>query len=162
MALPDHLIKMLGIIEGFKDLNVQLQPAGFDLSVKEVYRFRSEGYIGFVNRKLPNYEIVEDINGVWELKQGVYRIIYNEVVKIPEDVIAFCLPRSSLLRSGAIIYCAFWDPGYVGRGEGILNVLNPCGIKLEKDARVSQLVFIKLIQKPKRTYKGVYQYEKIK
>lgn len=126
-----------------------------------MYKFRSGGYVGFVKRELPTYELVNDKDGVWYLEQGVYRIVYNEVVKVPDDVIAFCLPRSTLIRSGAVVYCAFWDPGYIGRGEGVLNVLNPYGITLEKGARVTQLVFIKLLKKPKRKYEGVYQHEKI-
>ncbi|HDD25536.1 MAG TPA: deoxyuridine 5'-triphosphate nucleotidohydrolase, partial [Acidilobales archaeon] len=153
-ALNDRLINELGIIRGSRDLGIQLQPAGFDLSASEIHRYVSRGFVGFRSKRLPKYEIIEPKDGVWYLGQGVYRIVYNEVVSVPDDTIGFCLPRSTLLRCGATVYCAFWDPGYIGRGEGILHVLNPNGLELEVGARVAQLVFIKLIEKPSKTYSG--------
>lgn len=63
------------------------------------------------------------------------------------------------MRSGAILYTAVWDPGYRGRGQGLLNVYNPKGIKLKLNARIGQLVFFRLGKPSMRPYKGFYQKE---
>jgi len=57
------------------------------------------------------------------------------------------------------VVSALWDPGYEGKGEGLLIVENPYGIVLEKDARIVQLIFIRLESKPESEYRGVYMRE---
>jgi dUTP pyrophosphatase len=63
------------------------------------------------------------------------------------------------MRMGATVISALWDPGYEGRGEGLLIVENPHGIVLEKNARVVQLIFIRLESKPTSKYRGAYMLE---
>ncbi|MCD6084096.1 MAG: deoxyuridine 5'-triphosphate nucleotidohydrolase [Desulfurococcales archaeon] len=159
MALPDKLIA--NFICCIKDSSIQVQPAGVDLTVCKVYAFTSPAYIGFKDRKLAGIREIEPVNGIWRLGPGAYKVMFNEVVKVPNDVVGLCFPRSSLLRSGVIFTCTVWDPGYVGRGEGLLTVLNPQGLELEVSARVAQLVFIKLMEKPSRVYEGAYKGENI-
>ncbi len=137
---------------------LQVQPAGIDLSVAEVHEFVEAGTIDFTNekRKLPATKKLEFGEKIL-LKPGVYKIVYNEVVKVPEDCVGLIFPRSSLLRMGATIFGAVWDPGYVGKGSGLLAVFNPFGIVLYRNARVAQIVFIK--GKASGTYRGAYQFE---
>ncbi|MEM0319986.1 MAG: hypothetical protein QXS67_01040, partial [Candidatus Nezhaarchaeales archaeon] len=75
------------------------------------------------------------------------------------NYVAIGLPRSSLMRMGATIISALWDPGYEGRGEGLLLVENPYGIILERNARVIQLIFVRLESEPESEYRGSYMYE---
>ncbi len=159
MALPDKVI--MNFVCCVKDLNIQIQPAGVDLTVRKVFAFTSPAYIGFKERKLAETVELKPIDNIWHLEPGVYKVMFNEIVKVPDDVVGLCFPRSSLLRSGVIFTCTVWDPGYVGRGEGLLTVLNPQGLKLEVGARVAQLVFIKLAGKPSKVYEGVYKGENI-
>ncbi len=138
-----------------------LQPAGVDLTVAEVHRFTSSGSVLKCGKRLSSTEQIEPVNGLWHLEPGPYKVVYSEIVKVPDDCIGILLPRSTLLRIGATIFTAVWDPGYVGRGEGLLLVLNPHGIDLEVGCRVGQLVFIKLTSKPHATYSGAYQFERV-
>ncbi|MEI2760841.1 MAG: hypothetical protein V9E95_01185 [Methanothrix soehngenii] len=39
---------------------------------------------------------------------------FNEIVNIPGDVAALARARSTLLRCGASLETALWDPGYLG------------------------------------------------
>ncbi|MEM4575956.1 MAG: deoxyuridine 5'-triphosphate nucleotidohydrolase [Candidatus Nezhaarchaeales archaeon] len=161
-VLPGLYILKSGAIHNLLDEVVQVQPAGIDLTVSEVYRFKGYGVLGFSNssRRLPEIERLEfDDHGVLFLEKGAYKVRYNEVVKVPSDCVAVGLPRSSLMRMGATIISALWDPGYEGRGEGLLLVENPYGIILERNARIMQLVFIRLESKPENLYKGSYMYE---
>ncbi len=160
--IPGHDILKIGAVLGLLDGAIQVQPAGVDLTVGEVYRFRGRGFLGFSNesRVLPDVEKLEfDDGGKLFLERGAYRVRYNEVVRVPSDCVAIGLPRSSLMRMGATVISALWDPGYEGRGEGLLIVENPYGIVLEKDARIVQLIFIRLESKPESEYRGVYMRE---
>jgi len=162
MVIPGHDILKIGAVLGLLDGAIQVQPAGVDLTVGEVYRFRGRGFLGFSNesRVLPDVEKLGfDDSGKLFLERGAYRVRYNEVVRVPGDCVAIGLPRSSLMRMGATVVSALWDPGYEGKGEGLLIVENPYGIVLEKDARIVQLIFIRLESKPESEYRGVYMRE---
>jgi len=140
-----------------------VQPAGVDLSAAEIYEFESPGLLARSHRRLPGYRRVEPgDDGYWRLGPGAYRIVFRETVRVPEDCVGFCYPRSTLLRSGVLLACAVWDPGYVGRGSALLVVHNPHGFILQVGARVAQLVYAKLTRKPGRLYNGAYMYEGVK
>ena len=70
--------------------------------------------------------------------------------------------RSSLLRCGAALNNAVWDPGYHGRSEAMLVVTNSHGIKLKKNAKLVQIVFVKLTSAPKQVYTGIFKGENSK
>lgn len=139
----------------------QLQPAGIDLTLKEVHKFEDAGEIDFDNskRKISKTSQIDFEDGKVLLAQGCYKIIYNEYVELPLDCAAFGYPRSSLLRCGADVHCAVWDPGYHGRSESLLLVHNPHGIVLHKNSKVMQLVFVKLEGKTEKGYEGKYKGE---
>ena len=143
---------------------LQLQPAGIDLSLREISTFASTGKIDFDNREreLPAYTNIEFGPGGWlHIPKGAYKVLYNEAVKIPKDCVGLGFPRSTLLRCGATLECAVWDPGYEGRSESLLVVCNPHGLSLKKNARLMQLIFVKLSKKAKEAYKGKYHKENI-
>ncbi len=147
-----------GYVENLVDENVQRQGAGVDLTVKKIERFKEGGRIDFDNssRKIASGE---KISG-GELEGGnSYRITYNEKISVPEDAIGLVFPRSSLLRNGCHLVTAVWDPGYEGRGQGLLQVLNSEGLVLKENARVGQLVFFRLENEVNEGYKGEYQGE---
>jgi len=137
-----------------------VQPAGVDLTLSSV-KVLDEGGILDVNfRKVPEgVDVLPDEEGFFNLEAGSYRIRFGEVVEIPEWALGLCLPRSSLLRMGASLHCAVWDPGYKGRGEALLVVHNPKGVRIRRGARIAQIVFARLERLPHSTYRGKYLYE---
>ncbi len=152
----------MGLVERYLS-DIQFQPCGIDLTLSEVHSLESEGKIDFDNseRKISETKKIE-FSGDWiHLKKGAYKIVYNEIVNIPSDHAGIAYPRSSLLRCGAFIHCAVWDPGYRGRSESLLVVSNENGIKLKKNSRMVQLVFIKLSGEAKSLYSGVYKGENL-
>lgn len=139
----------------------QLDCAGAKLTLCEVYGLTGAGEILPEGKSLPKYLRVEpDQRGIFDLREGSYVIRYCEYVRIPEDSMALAIPRSSLLRSGATIFTAVWDPGYEGRGYGLMLVLNKHGIKIGAKAQVAQLVYIKLTERSAVPYRGTYHLEK--
>ncbi|MBS3813559.1 deoxyuridine 5'-triphosphate nucleotidohydrolase [Candidatus Bipolaricaulota bacterium] len=147
-------------LRGMLDEDLQVQPAGVDLTVQDIERFAGPGVIDFDNssRKIARGEELTDE----KLEGGSsYRVTYNETIRVPEDAIGVILPRSSLMRNGGHLVSAVWDPGYEGRGQGLLQVLNPHGLIVKKDARIGQIVFIALEEEASSTYEGRFQGENI-
>ena len=159
MILPKQHLENAKVIEVLHES--QYQPAGIDISLKEVYGFKTAGVIDFDNkeRKISEVEPLSFDNDFVTLKPGAYKVIFNEYVRVPKDVAGMCLPRSSLLRCGVTLGCAVWDPGYEGRSEALLLVKNEHGIKFKKDAKIGQMVFIRLSEAANSLYEGVYKGE---
>lgn len=160
MILPREIITKSGLVSGTIGES-QFQPAGVDVTLKEAYVFKTAGKIDFDNRerKISEVEPLKFENEEIMLAPGAYKVIFNEYVRIPQDAAAFCFPRSSLLRSGITLECAVWDPGYEGRSEALLIVSNPHGAVLKRNAKIGQLVFMRLLEKTSYPYEGVYKGE---
>ncbi len=151
------------LIEGWVDLEQQLQPNGFDLTLREVALLQSAGKITVENdQRLVSglAPLVFDGLGFIDLMPGAYVITYNEIVHLPKNIMALATPRSSLLRCGVTVNTAVWDAGYSGRSQSLMVVYNPQGLRLQKNARIVQLVFLRLTQETEG-YQGTYQGENI-
>jgi dUTP pyrophosphatase len=141
-----------------------VQPNGVDLSVDAIWRFVERGMLGRGDRDrvLPAREelaLDADADGWFELECATYGIRYAEWVELPVDCGGLCFPRSSLLRMGVHVPTAVWDAGYAGRGEGLLSVTNPHGMRLQRGARIAQLVVFRLTELASAGYTGRYQLE---
>src|SRR2546426_9122729 len=146
------------------DVQLQVQPSGVDLRVERVERLTSPGLLGAadnVREPAAREDVLADKDGWWDLHRGAYVITYREKVNLPHDLMALARPRSTLLRSGVAIHAAVWDAGYSGRGEGLLSVLNARGWRLQRGARVLQLVFFRLSAPTGEGYKGRYHGENV-
>jgi len=151
------------LIEGFINLEEQVQPNGIDLTLREVALLQSSGKIGVADSQRLVSDLaplVFDGLGFIDLIPGAYIITYNEVVHLPRDVMALGASRSSLLRCGVTVHTAVWDAGYSGRSQSLMIVHNPRGFRLQRNARIMQLVFLQLT-KETEGYHGAYQRENI-
>ena len=150
------------MVTGLADTELQLQPCGLDVTLGAVFQLTEPGRLGVEERHLPDrMPLGFDFWGWLHLAPGSYMIQLNETVRLPLDVMALGRPRSTLLRCGATLHTAVWDPGYGGRSECLLVVQNPAGIDLQKDARIMQLVFFRLEQATAAGYSGRYQGENL-
>jgi dUTP pyrophosphatase len=157
IRLPRHLD-----FPGAPAPDLQRQPAGFDLTVQLVAAFESTGEIDLSNaqRVLPNTKPLDwPEEGGMLLAPGGYLVTYNEEIAVPADCAGIVLPRSSLMRCGATLCSALWDPGYRGRGQGLLIVTHP--LKLRRDARIAQFVLLRLEETPDSLYAGTFQHENL-
>ena len=151
------------LVESYLNLDEQLQPNGFDLTLREVALLESAGKIAVrdAERRLPALApLAFDGLAFIDLAPGIYSVTYNEVVHLPRNVMALARPRSSLLRCGVTVGTAVWDAGYSGRSQSLLVVYNPRGFRLQRNARIVQLVFLWLSQETEG-YQGFYQNENI-
>ena len=159
-----HLVEQKPtLVEGYLDLAQQLQPNGFDLTLRDVAMFQNWGQMGADNadRRLPELApLVFGQDGFIDLIPGSYLITYNEIVHLPKTIMALGRPRSSILRCGVNIGTAVWDAGYSGRSQSLTVVYNPQGFRLQKNARILQLIFFPLTGETDG-YRGKYQGENI-
>ena len=151
------------LIEGYINLEEQLQPNGIDLTLREIALPQSAGKIAINNSQ----RLVSDLAplmfdglGFIDLIPGAYIVTYNEIVHLPQNIMALARPRSSLLRCGVTVNTAVWDAGYSGRSQSLLVVYNPQGFRLQRNARIVQLVFLCLTGETEG-YHGAYQRENI-
>ena len=152
------------LIEGYLSLEEQSQPNGFDLTLQDIALLQSPGKIAVSNHQRVVSglaPLVFDGLGFVHLVPGPYLITFNEIVNLPRNVMALARPRSSLLRCGVSVHIAVWDAGYSGRSQALMVVYHSQGFRLQKNARVMQLVFMWLTQETDG-YRGVYQGENIR
>jgi dUTP pyrophosphatase len=159
-----HLIRQKPpLVDNYINLDEQLQPNGFDLTLQEVATIQTRGKIAVSNAEREISRLTPlafDSRGYLSLSSGSYVITYNEIVHMPKNVTALGAPRSSLLRCGVTLHLAVWDAGYSGRSQSLMVVFNPAGFQLQKNARVAQLVFMQL-EGATEGYQGLYQGENI-
>jgi dUTP pyrophosphatase len=151
------------LVEGYLDLDIQVQPNGFDITLRDISLLKTPGLVAVSNTERVVSELSPlefDGTGFINLESGIYSITYNEIVHLPNNVMALARPRSSLLRCGVTVGTAVWDAGYSGRSESLLNVYHPEGFRVQKNARIVQLVFFRLTEDTEG-YSGTYQNENI-
>jgi dUTP pyrophosphatase len=151
------------LVEGWINLEAQVQSNGFDLTLRDISMTQTAGQVTVDNRNrvLPELTplVFDGLGGIM-LLPGTYIITYNEVVHLPANTMALGRPRSSLLRCGVNVGTAVWDAGYSGRSQSLLMIYNTCGFRVERNARITQLVFFKLTGETEG-YNGIYQGENI-
>jgi dUTP pyrophosphatase len=134
---------------------------GIDLTLHQVSKWNSAATIDFDNTNrqaaktsvLPFHETEFTIT----LQPGAYLVDFNETVQIPRNCIASLFPRSSLWRSGAGISAGVVDAGYEGAIGALMEVKNPNGIVLYRNAKLAQIVFEEMGEMVEG-YSGIYQF----
>ena len=162
-----QLIEKEKLIENYINLDKQLTPNGFDATVNAIFEFDSQGALDFSNnervlpkgRQIPPEKKKEDDKyGWWQLSPGAYKVKTNEQINMPNNLVALAFSRTSLLRMGAFTQNGAWDAGFKGKSEFILVVQNPHGISIKQNARIVQLVFLRVEETEE--YEGIYKHLK--
>jgi deoxycytidine triphosphate deaminase len=136
-----------------------IQGAGVDLKIEKLFAIDGSAYLGIEERTLPETEEIEDL--IYKLEPNKYYLcLTRESVNMPEDLVAFILPRSTLFRCGVSLRTAVVDPGYEGALTiGIKNE-GTSEFKLKRGARIAQIVFSK-VKGDAEGYNGKYQGGKV-
>lgn len=156
------------LVTNYLNLEKQLQPNGFDLTVQSVYAFKVSSYIGANEKTIAEAdELIPELkpelfgeNAVWHLKSGTYKFKINEIINLPKDLSADTIQRSSFMRAGCLINVGNWDRGYNGQGYSTIFVGPENGLWLGRNASIIQMRFFPVAEEGK-TYNGSYQKENI-
>jgi dUTP pyrophosphatase len=164
----EDILKMLEgsppLVDNLCDIQQQVQPNGIDLTLKQISLLDSPGSLGAGadGRILSSTsQLIFDGLGRVDLLPGCYLVTYNEVVNLPNNIMALARPRSSLLRCGVSIHNAVWDAGYSGRSQSLMVVYNTQGFRLYRNARIVQMIFFSLSCEVAQGYQGMFQGENI-
>ena len=157
------LIEEDKLIQGYIDLEKQLTPNGFDMTVGEIYQFNSSGSVDFSNservmpdcEKLVAHKVEGDKYGWWSLDQGVYKVKTNETINMPTNLTALAFTRTTLLRMGVFTQHGVWDAGFRGKSEFVLVVQNKYGVRIKENGRVAQLAFTPVDET--ESYNGIFK-----
>ncbi|KAH7125204.1 deoxyuridine 5'-triphosphate nucleotidohydrolase [Dendryphion nanum] len=177
MIIPGHIAVSRKAITHLLSTAHQTQPCGVDLTLKRIMTWSTAGTIDFANTQRATAQTVElkftsvpkpqntppsqlsDDNSMRryiDISPGSYLVEFNEQVDMPLDLMGQILVRSSLFRSGALVHAGVMDSGYRGAVGAMLQVVNPHGLRLLRDAKMAQMVFHQMSEKVEG-YKGVYQ-----
>ncbi len=140
--------------------------AGFDLRIGEIYKFKSknenlESFLGIDERQTADVELVAKYDSVKKtsfiFKPGSYYLMKTiEKVNTPNDILILFTPRSTLFRSGMMLYTATCSPGYCGELTFGIGNLGPVEVKIELGARVAHALFFEVKGKS-NLYRGQWQ-----
>lgn len=171
--LVDHQIRSLvqssGLVEPYKES--QLQPASYDMVLSQHYRY----YLALEDLPLPEYVFptidpksphratesgLIDEEGLTLAPQSFVLCSTEEVVRIPNDLVARVEGKSSLARMGLMVHvtAGFIDPGFQGHITLELFNANHLGIKLYPGMPICQLSFQHTDGPAHTAYSGKYQH----
>jgi dUTP pyrophosphatase len=160
MILSGREIITRQLVRNLRDLPQQQQPCGIDLTLRRIFEWTSPATIDFDNtkRQAARTSVLsfESNSDSIRLPQGAYLVDFNETVNVPLTHMATVFARSSLWRSGVGIVAGVVDAGYEGALGALMEVKNPNGILLYKDARLAQIVFEEMAEAVEG-YNGIYQ-----
>ncbi|KAJ5191290.1 uncharacterized protein N7498_010275 [Penicillium cinerascens] len=161
MILSGLEIITRNLVHNLRNISHQQQPCGIDLTLHQISTWASAATIDFNNtkRQAAKTSTLPFTDNKITLQPGAYLIDFNETVSIPRNCMASVFPRSSLWRSGVGISAGVVDAGYEGAMGALMEVKNPCGVVLYKDAKLAQVVFEEMGEEVEG-YKGVYQGSK--
>jgi dUTP pyrophosphatase len=148
------------LVRNLRHVAQQQQPCGVDLTLRQVSKWTSAATIDFDNTKRRGAKVsnlpFDNTNHTITLQPGAYLIDFNETVQIPRNCMASVFPRSSLWRSGVGINAGVIDAGYEGAMGALMEVKNPNGIVLHRNAKLAQIVFGEMGETVEG-YNGIYQ-----
>jgi len=139
------------IIEG---PNFAKQQNGIDLTVGSIEKIVSNGTIGLDKTDHASKEHIYPFEGIFHLKKNTaYSITTQQKIKVPKDMIALVVQRSSLNRNGVFSQSGVYDSGFNNDVGFTLYCFNDMNIQL--NARVAQIIFMKADSDS--LYNGQYQ-----
>ena len=160
MILSGLEITARQLVRNLRHVAQQQQPCGIDLTLRQLSKWTSAATIDFDNAKRQAAKTAslpfDKISHTITLQQGAYLIDFNETIKVPLNYMAQIFPRSSLWRSGVGISAGVVDAGYEGAMGALMDVKNPNGILLYRNAKLAQIVFEEMGETVEG-YSGIYQ-----
>ncbi len=141
------LVEQKKLVENLSERELQNpEGAGFDLRLGEVYEIFGQGFLGIEERETPKTRLLvkydPDKKQSFVFEPSKYYLIKTiEKVNLPENILCLLRQRSTLHRSGIMIFTANVSPGYQGELVFGITNLGPCEVKIELGARVVYAMF---------------------
>ena len=134
---------------------------GFDLRVAEFFEIKGEGFLGETERKTCDIESVakykEGEKRTVKVKPGDFYLVKTiEKVNLPDNLVGFFKPRTTMQRMGIFLRSSQVSPGYSGELKFAIKNLGPCEVTIELGARIAHVIFAEVKGKT-HLYRGQWQ-----
>ncbi len=156
------LVKTKRLVENLSERELKNpEGAGFDIRIGELYEVKGKGFLGVKERETPKIRLLAKYSEkkpkkVFLQPRTYYLMKTIEKLNLPENLLAFFTPRSTLYRSGVYIFGGQTAPGYQGElTTGIYNFRDE-KFELEMGARVIHIMFFEVRGKS-NLYRGQWQ-----
>lgn len=156
------LVREKKLVEGLCEREIKSpEGAGFDLRLGEVFEISGDGFLGIEERRTPEAKSAakfdENAKSSHKFLPGRYYLIKTiEKVNTPEDILILFRPRTTIFRSGLMIFTGNASPGYCGQLTFGMANLGKSEIEIEMGARVVHAMFYQIAGKA-NPYKGQWQ-----
>lgn len=142
-----QLVKKNNLVENLdKREIINPEGAGFDLRLGEIYRLKSDAFLGIEERQTPEIELIAQYNSKkvqsFTFYPGDYFLVSTiEKINLPLDICAVFIPRTTTFRSGLFLRTGIAQPGYRGKLTFGLKNEGPVKVTLELGSRFVFAVF---------------------
>lgn len=138
--------------------------AGFDLRLGEIYELKGDGFLGVDERDTPNISLVaknkdgknEKENSFVFEPRKYYLIKTMEKVNLPTTLSGIIFPRTTLFRSGLVLFNGIVQPGYSGELTFGISNLGKSNIRVSFGARIVHITFHEVLGEGNQ-YRGQWQ-----
>ena len=157
-----ELVKEKKLVENLSERELKNpEGAGFDLRIGEVYEITGKSFLGIKERKTPEVKLVakfdENKKSSFVFMPGTFYLMKTlEKVNTPEDILILFTPRTTIFRSGMMIFTATCSPGYCGELTFAICNLGSCKVEIEMGARVVHAMFFE-VKGETNLYRGQWQ-----
>jgi deoxycytidine triphosphate deaminase len=135
--------------------------SGYDLRVGSVYAISGKTYVGLETRSSVESTVVAtytpNVQTRFTIHPNEYFLIQTiEKLNLPDDILAVFYPRSTLYRSGVMLFSGQANPGYSGAPTFGIKNLGTCDFEFDLGARLAHVLFYRA-QGGGRAYRGQWQ-----
>ncbi|NTU69291.1 hypothetical protein HGB13_00460 [bacterium] len=161
----DELLKLVHekkLVENLCDRELnEPEGTGFDLRLGEIFKIKGDGFLGETERRTCDIESLgkyeEGKKSSVIVKPGDFYLVKTiETVNIPDNLIAFFKPRTTMQRMGIFLRSSQASPGYSGELTFAIANEGPCEVEIEMGARIAHVLFAEVKGKT-HAYRGQWQ-----
>lgn len=130
---PSSKSKLTNVQEG------DVQPNAVDLRLGKVFRISQSTFKIDEKEKVHrgSFEMKPDALGYFNLAEGHYEVIMDNMITVGENEAGWVITRSTLNRNGVFLTSGLYDTGYDGVMAGMMHVT--CGpMRIQKGTRIGQ------------------------
>lgn len=131
------------------------QPNAVDLRLGKIFKVSSSLFRLSEEEKVHrgSFEIQPDVEGWWNLPEGHYEVVMENVINVGPNEAGWVITRSTLNRNGIFLTSGLYDTGYNGVMAGMMHIT--CGaFRVRKGTRIGQ--YLSFEAESLSEYKGSY------
>ena len=132
-----------------------VQPNAVDLRLGKVFKMSGSTFVIDEKDKKHrgSYEIQPDALGYYNLPEGHYEVVMENMITVGENEAGWVITRSTLNRNGVFLTSGLYDSGYDGVMAGVMHVT--CGpMRIQRGTRIGQ--YLSFDAEALRQYNGSY------